>query len=194
MKKIGITGGIGSGKTIVCEVFKVFGIPVFHADAVARELQDSDERIRMKLIELFGTPIYLPNGSLDRKKLAGIIFNDPLLKDQVTQLVHPIVQESFHHWKSHHIQEDYILYEAAILFETGSYRNFDYTVLVVADEATRLKRVMKRDLTTPELILERIRNQMSDQEKIPLADFIIENDEKQLILPQILKLDQTFRK
>jgi dephospho-CoA kinase len=194
MKKIGITGGIGSGKTIVCEVFKILGIAVFHADAVARKLQDSDERIRKELTRLFGASVYLPNGSLDRKKLAGIIFKDSFLKDQVAQLVHPIVQESFHQWERHHLHEDYILYEAAILFETGSYRNFDYTILVVADEATRINRVTKRDLTTPELILERIRNQMSDQEKIPLADFIIENDEKHLILPQILNLDQTFRK
>lgn len=194
MKKIGITGGIGSGKTTVCQIFKILGVPVFHADEVARSLQETDGRIIKGLTDLFGKAIYLPNGKPDRKKIAALIFNDSALKNKVNQLIHPVVKEYFQHWVEKHKTADYILFEAAILFETGSFKNFDYTILITANEETRIQRVVKRDQTVRDSVMERIRNQMQDDEKIRLADFIIQNDEKHLIIPQILKLDKIFRK
>jgi dephospho-CoA kinase len=193
MLTIGITGGIGSGKTTVCKVFKTLGIPVFQADLVARRLQDEDTEIKMELIRLFGEETYTPNGLLNRKRLAEIVFNNESYLKQVNQLIHPAVRAAFNLWKEKNAQFPYVLYEAAILFETGSSHNFDFTILVVADEKERIDRVMKRDMSSVESILNRMRNQMSDREKIKLADFIIENNDNQLIIPEILKLDQIFK-
>lgn len=193
MLTIGITGGIGSGKSTVCRVFRVLGIPVFQADIVARKLQDEDPWIKKNLIELFGSEIYAENGTLNRKKLAGIIFNNPVDLENVNQLIHPAVHREFENWKEKILQFPYVLYEAAILFETGSAVGFDYTILVVADEDERLQRVMKRDGISAEAIQQRMKNQMKDAEKIILADFIIENNDNQLIIPQILKLDQILK-
>lgn len=193
MLSIGITGGIGSGKSTVCRVFKTLGIPVFQADLVARRLQDEDPVIKNGLAKLFGKEIYLENGNLNRKKLAGIIFSDHHALETVNSLVHPAVHRAFNHWKEQMEHFPYVLYEAAILFETGSAVTFDYTILVIADENERIKRVMKRDQITAEAILMRMKNQMNDAEKIILADFVIENNDNQLIIPQILKLDQILK-
>jgi len=193
MLTIGITGGIGSGKSTVCRVFRVLGAPVFQADLVARRLQDEDPEIRDRLIELFGPEIYAENGLLNRKKLAEIIFKDQLLLDQVNNLVHPAVHREFKKWKEQMFKFPYLLYEAAILFETGNFRSFDYTILVVADQKERIERVMKRDNLSAEAILQRMNNQMKDADKIILADFIIENNDNQLIISQVLKLDQFLK-
>lgn len=193
MKKVGITGGIGSGKTIVCEVFKLLGISVFHADIVARNLQQNNFEIRNKLIDLFGESIYSQDGMLDRKKLAGFIFNDKDLLGKVNQIVHPAVRENFFNWMSKHYEEDYILYEAAILFESGYQNDFDLNILVVAEENIRMKRVMQRDNISQDSFMERVNNQMNDQEKIPQADYILENNEKKLLIPQIIELDKVIR-
>jgi len=194
MKKIGITGGIGSGKSTVCHVFKVLGVPVFHADEAARILQETNSDIRLELINLLGKDIYLPNNLPDRKKIAALIFNNSALKEKVNQLIHPAVKENFFSWLDSYKNEHYIIYEAAILFETGSFKEFDVNILVTADEETRIQRVIKRDHTTREAVMGRIKNQMQDEQKIQFADFIIQNDEKKLIIPQILELDKIFRK
>ena len=193
MLTIGITGGIGSGKSTVCKVFKVLGIPVFQADMVARRLQNEDFQLRNSLIELFGPEIYADDGSLNRKKLAEIIFNNRQYLDKVNNLVHPAVRQEFERWKAQMVKFPYVLYESAILFETGSSRNFDFTILVIADETERIERVMKRDSATTEAILHRMHNQMNDKGKIKLADFILENNNNQLIIPQILKLDKILK-
>ena len=193
MLTVGITGGIGSGKTTVCRVFKVLGIPVFQADIVARRLQDEDAEIRNKLIGYFGPDIYTDNNVLNRKKLAGIIFNSPADLERVNHLIHPAVHKEFQKWKEKMTCYPYLLYEAAILFETGSASKFDYTILVVTDEKERLQRVMKRDNLSTEAILQRMRNQMQDSEKMQLASHIIKNNDNQLIIPQILILDQFFK-
>ena len=193
MLTVGITGGIGSGKSTVCRVFRVLGIPVFQADNVARRLQDEDANIRSKLIEYFGPDIYTENNLLNRKKLAGIIFNSPVDLERVNHLIHPAVHKEFENWKAKMTCYPYVLYEAAILFETGSASRFDYTILVVTDENERLQRVMKRDNLSSEAILQRMRNQMQDSEKIKLASHIIKNNDNQLIIPQILILDQFFK-
>lgn len=193
MLTVGITGGIGSGKSTVCKVFRVLGIPVFQADNVARRLQDEDAYIRSKLIEYFGPDIYTENNLLNRKKLAGIIFNSPADLERVNHLIHPAVHNEFENWKAKMSCYPYLLYEAAILFETGSASRFDYTILVVTDEKERLQRVMKRDNLSSEAILQRMRNQMQDSEKMKLASYIIRNNDNQLIIPQILVLDQLFK-
>lgn len=193
MKKIGITGGIGSGKSTVCDVFKVLGVPVFHADEAARNLQETNSDIRLGLINLMGEDIYLSNNQPDRKKIAALIFNNSGLKEKVNQLIHPVVKATFLSWLEGYKNEDYIIFEAAILFETGSFKEFDFNILVTADEETRIQRVIKRDHTTRAAVMTRIKNQMQDEQKIQLANFIIQNDEKNLLIPQILELDKIFR-
>ena len=193
MLTVGITGGIGSGKSTVCKVFKILGIPVFQADNEARKLQEEDQEIKNKLIEYFGADIYTEAASLNRKKLANIIFNSPADMERVNHLIHPAVHREFENWKEKMSGYAYVLYEAAILFETGSAAKFDYTILVVTNENERLQRVLKRDKLTSDAILQRMHNQMQDSEKILLADFVIENNDNQMIIPQILKLDQFLK-
>jgi len=194
MLTIGITGGIGSGKSTVCKVFGVLGIPVFQADSIAAMLQNQDPCVKKGLIGLFGPQIYQEDGLLNRKLLAGIIFNDKHLLEEINKIIHPAVHEEFNRWKAQkENQFPYALYEAAILFETGSFRNFDFTILVIADENERIDRVMKRDHSTVEAVKKRMSNQMKDSEKLRLADFLIENNDNQQIIPQILKLDQILK-
>ncbi len=190
MVTVGITGGIGSGKSTACKVFEILGIPVFQADFIARKLQNEDPRIIKSLTLIFGKEIYAKDGQLNKKKLASIVFNDRKLLEKLNSIIHPAVQLEFINWKNEFAHKPYILYEAAILFETGSFRKFDFTILVVADERERIERVIKRDHTNVEAVLQRMQNQMQDIEKRKLADFIIENNDNQLIIPQILKLDQ----
>ncbi|MEI7831152.1 MAG: dephospho-CoA kinase, partial [Prolixibacteraceae bacterium] len=140
MFTVGITGGIGSGKSTACKVFGILGIPVFQADIIAGRLQNEDPLIKRKLVLIFGKEIYGEDGLLDRKKLASIVFNDNQLLEKLNNIIHPAVQLEFVHWKVKYSLNPYILYEAAILFETGSFRKFDYTILVVADEKERIER------------------------------------------------------
>jgi dephospho-CoA kinase len=192
MLKIGITGGIGSGKSTVCRVFSVMGIPVFEADKVARKLMDTDEEIHEKLVRLFGAAVYLPDHTVNRKYLAGIVFKDPSLLAKLNEIVHPVVRKTFFDWCERQ-KSPYIIHEAAILFESGFYKMMDKTITVVTSENERIHRVMKRDGITIELVKERIKNQWSDEERIKLADFVIENNDDQLIIPQIIEIDKKIK-
>ena len=192
MLKIGITGGIGSGKSTVCRVFSVMGIPVFEADKVARKLMDTDEEIHEKLVHLFGTAVYLPDQTVNRKYLAGIVFKDPSLLTKLNEIVHPVVRKTFFDWCEKQ-ESPYIIHEAAILFESGFYKMMDKTITVVTSEEERIRRVMKRDGITMELVKERIKNQWSDEERIKLADFVIGNNDDQLIIPQIIEIDKKIK-
>ena len=189
MKKIGITGGIGSGKTTVCEIFKLLGVAVFHADDEARYLQNNDLEIKERLIDLFGGSIYFPDGKLNREKLASTIFNNSKAMEDVRTIIHPAVRKSFLKWVENHLDEPYVLYEAAILLESGSASDFDRNILILADEKVRTERVIRRDHTSEEKVMQRIRNQMPDIQKISMADFTIENNNEMLIIPQIIALD-----
>ncbi len=192
MIKVGITGGIGSGKSTVCKVFRVLGIPVFESDEIARQLMNSDPETCVQLIELFGASVYLPNQIIDRKYLAGIVFSNPSLLAQLNGIVHPKVRDVFTAWcKIQH--SPYILHESAILFESGFYKLMDKTITVVAKENERIERVMKRDGATEELVNQRIRNQWRDIERIKLADFVISNNDDELIVPQIIEIDKKIR-
>jgi len=193
MKKIGITGGIGSGKSTVCEVFRLLGVPVFHADIEAKNLQNNDLNIKYRIKELFGEDVYTPEGILDRKKMAGIIFNDQKFLEAINGIIHPAVRNCFQKWCENYQKLPYVLYEAAILYESGFASDFDRNILVIADERLRIERVIKRDQITEETIKERIKNQMPDIEKLNKADFFIENNNQSLIIPQILKLDKLIR-
>ena len=193
MKKIGITGGIGSGKTTVCNIFKLLGIAVFHADDEARNLQNNDPQIINALTELFGAHIYSPNGILDRKKLAAIIFNDQRALANVNAIIHPLVRRRFLEWVENNGNAPYVLYEAAILLESGYASDFDKNILILADENIRIDRVIRRDQTSVALIKQRIKNQMTDIQKIKMVDYTIENNDAKLLFPQILELDKFIR-
>ena len=190
--KVGITGGIGSGKSTVCKIFKLIGVPVFEADVIAKNLINSDEKIRTELIQLFGNNIYEPNKKLNTKMLAGLIFNDDSLLEKVNKLVHPAVRNEFILW--HEKQNSkYTVHEAAILFESGFYKMMDFTILVSAPEITRIERVVKRDGIKPDLVETRIRKQWNDEEKRKLAHIELINDNKHLLIPQILEIDKKLR-
>ena len=186
--KIGVTGGIGSGKTTVCRVFSALGIPVFAADAEARSIMESDPEIIKKIISIAGKNIYY-EGSLDRSQLADLIFNHSELLEQINSLVHPAVRERFRQW--HESQDtSYVILEAAILFETGSYKNVDRIITVVAPFEERIDRVARRNNLTREQILERVRNQSDDEFKVARSDYVIDNSDCKMIIPEILRIHQ----
>jgi dephospho-CoA kinase len=190
---IGVTGGIGSGKSTVCKVFEILGVPIFKADDTARLVLDNHEPLKQAIISRFGKDIYLPDGRLDRKKMASVIFNDPMLLSQVNQLVHPVVRELYNEWLIHHKTSAYIVHEAAILFESGFYKMMDYIIVVTASEEERIGRLMKRDGMTETMIRDRMKNQWQEEEKIKLADLIIENNNTRLIVPEIIHADYKLR-
>ncbi|MDP2334956.1 MAG: dephospho-CoA kinase [Bacteroidota bacterium] len=192
MIKVGITGGIGSGKSTVCRIFKVLGIPVFEADSVAKQLMNTDQQIREQLIGLFGSSVYLSDHTLNRKYLAEIVFKNPSLLAKLNAMVHPAVGKAFDDW--YLIQQaPYALHEAAILFESGFYKKMDKTIAVIANENERIDRVMQRDKINEELVRQRIKNQLNDTERIKLADYVISNNDNELIIPQILEIDKKIR-
>ena len=190
--KVGITGGIGSGKSTVCKIFKLFGVPVFEADSVAKELLDTNTKIKDALIRLFGKGIYIRDAGVDRKKLAEIIFNDDIQLSKVNAIIHPEVRNEFYRWLEKQ-DSPYIIHEAAILFESGFYKMMDFTLLVTAPETERIERVLKRDKLTPGQIKERIKKQWSDDEKRKLATIEICNYNTDLIIPQLIKIDKNLR-
>lgn len=187
MKKIGLTGGIGSGKSTVASIFSQLGVPVFNSDFIARELQDNDPALKKNIQTIFGSEIY-NNGKLDRVQLAGIVFTDKNKLDQLTAIVHPAVAQAFDTFCEFHKNAKYILKEAAILFEIGDDQNLDSMLVVAAPFELRLARVTKRDGITEEQVLKRLANQFSQDEIIKKADFVIVNDEIQMLLPQVLAL------
>jgi dephospho-CoA kinase len=193
MKQIGITGGIGSGKSTICKTFRLLGIPVYEADAEAKKLQDENEEIKRGLIDMFDPSIYFESGKLDRKKLASFVFSDKSLLNKVNQLVHPVVHDHYEHWLTVNSRAPYIIYEAAILFESGFYKDMDEVILVTAPEETRIARVVSRDKLTSGEVKNRMRNQWPEDEKRKLADYIIENDNSNLVIPQVVELDKIFR-
>lgn len=191
MLKIGITGGIGSGKSTVCKVFELLDIPVFYADQVAKNLMATDPQIRETLSETFGEDSYQKDGTLNRAYLADLVFKDAEKLEKLNQIVHPAVFKAFDEWSAKQFSP-YVVKEAALLFESNSYQMCNHTVLICAPEELKIKRIGKRDGSNRTEILARMAKQMTDSEKIKLADFILINDEKQLLIPQILELHRQF--
>jgi dephospho-CoA kinase len=190
--KLGVTGGIGSGKTSVCKVFRVLGIPVFSADRVAREIMDSDEKIMSKINDIAGKDLY-SNGCLDRMALASIIFNNNTLLDRVNTLVHPLVFDNFLIWEKNQAAP-YVIMEAAILFESGASKLVDKIVTIVAPEEERLTRVTLRSKLSRQQVLERMKNQLDDETRIKLSDYVIYNSENDMIIPSILGIHEDILK
>ena len=172
-KIIGLTGGIGSGKTIVAGYFKSLGIPVYIADKEARQLMTS-ENIINELSNEFGKEI-LENGILNREKLAQLVFNNPKKLQKLNSIVHPEVKKHFDNWVEKHKNSPFVVKEAAILFESGSYKYCDTIITVTAPLETRLQRVMKRDKTDRESVLKRIENQWTDEQRIAKSNYVIHN-------------------
>lgn len=188
MIKVGITGGIGSGKTTVCKVFELLGVPVYYADLEAKNILDNDRIVFDSIVELFGKEVLNSLSKIDRKRLASFVFNDKKRLDQLNAIVHPAVLKHFDSWSELNSLSPYILKEAAILFESGSYKNLNKIITVSSSIETRINRVVQRDKVSREEVEKRILNQMADEEKIKLSQFVIMNDEQQLIIPQILKI------
>jgi dephospho-CoA kinase len=181
-KIIGLTGGIGSGKTTIANHFRVAGIPVYIADDEARKIMQSEEIIE-EIKKKFGTAIF-ENDILNREKLAQIVFNDPEKLKLLNAIIHPAVKKHFQNWILNHKNSPFIIYETAILFESGSYKDCDKIITVTALLESRIQRVIKRDNTTREQILKRIDAQWNDDKRIAKSDFVIENN-----TPEIAKFE-----
>ena len=173
---IGLTGGIGSGKSTVAKLFAKLGIPIYNSDYRAREIMNSNPTLIGQIKALFGDDIYDDQGFVLRSKLAQIVFHNATKLQQLNALVHPAVKEDSKIWEQSHKEAAYLVKESAILFETGIYKDMRKNILVVAPEELRIERVMQRDHVSREDVLARISKQMSDKEKISMTDFIIEND------------------
>jgi len=186
-KIVGITGGIGSGKTFVCRVLKAMGYPVFFSDKEAKEILTSSPLVKKQITNLFGQNSYLKNGDLNRQYLSSQIFNDKNKLEQMNQIVHPAVRESFKIWTQKQAS-NIVFNEAAILFETGAFKIYDKTILITASKETKIKRIQKRDNISIENIKSRMNSQWTDEKKKPLADFIITNDENKMLIPQLIKV------
>ena len=188
-KIIGLTGGIGSGKTTVANYFKSYGIPVYIADDEARKIMQSVD-IMEAIKDLFGADIF-ENETLNREKLAKIVFNNPESLEKLNGIVHPAVKKHFEQWLLQNLEAPYVIYEAAILFESGSYKDCDIIITVTAPIESRIQRVIKRDNTTRELVLKRINAQWTDEKRISKSDFVIENiaiEATKLEIDRILKI------
>ncbi len=170
---VGLTGGIGSGKTTIAKQFKTLGIPVYIADIEAKKLMNTSKVIKRKLIALFGESAYL-DGTLNRPYVANIIFNDKAYLEKMNAIIHPKIAKHFTKWVSKQ-KAPYVLKEVAILFENGGYKNCDYVITVTASKALRIERLLKRDNTSIEKIEAIMNNQWSDAKKIELSDYIITN-------------------
>ncbi|WP_264563896.1 dephospho-CoA kinase [Flavobacterium sp. N3904] len=185
-KIIGLTGGIGSGKTTVAKLFSEYGIPVYIADLEARNLMQSD-LILKQIHNKFGDSVFI-NGVLLRDKLSEIVFNDTDKLKQLNEIVHPAVKKHFKNWLADNKNAPYVIYESAILFESGSYNEYDLIINVVAPLEIRIQRVIERDKTTREKVLERVKNQWNDEQKSSKSDFILENTSLEGVKLEIVKI------
>lgn len=186
MIKIGLTGGIGSGKSTVAKAFEVLGIPVYYADDAAKKLMNTDEGLKEKIQLQFGNEVY-KNGSLDKKYLAEIVFTFPEKLALLNALVHPATLKDAEKWM-HKQSTPYALKEAALIFESGAQEHLDYVIGVTAPAPLRIQRSMQRDGITRDDVIARMDKQMNETIKMKLCDFVIKNDEQEMLLPQILDL------
>ena len=195
MKLIGLTGGIGSGKSTVAGIFMTLGIPVYESDSQAKSLMTSDKSTREKIITLFGQEAYLENEQLNRSYIASKVFTDTHLLDQLNAIVHPAVYDDLMKWANQDSQKKapYLIQESAILFEENLTDRFEAIILVVAEQETRISRVMERDKVSRDKILKRINLQWNDEKKIPLSDFVIFNDSERSLITQVTDIDKMIR-
>lgn len=192
---IGITGGIGSGKSTVAGMFNVLGIPLFDADNAAKRIMAEDTSVKNALIDLFGNEAYDATGVLNRSQIASLVFNDRSLLNKMNSIVHPKVFLALQQWMSEPAQSNapYLIQESAIVFEENLNSRFQKVILVVAPEELRIERVVERDNTTREKVEARIRNQWPDDRKIPLCDFVIYNDGIRSLISQVRDIDAMLK-
>jgi len=194
MKLIGLTGGIGSGKSTVADIFKTLGIPVYESDSMAKDLMNSNAELRKNIIQLLGPQAYV-NDEINRKWIADKVFNDKNLLQQLNSIVHPAVKADALHWANSgdRLTAPYVIKESAILFEENLTADLDAIILVVAPSEIRIERVMARDRITRNLVEERMQHQWTDEMKIPLSDYVIHNDGQRAVIEQVMDIDQMIR-
>jgi dephospho-CoA kinase len=190
MLKIGLTGGIGSGKSTVARIFEVLGIPVYYADQAARDLMNNDPELKKQIIAEFGSGTFT-DGQLNRAWLADQVFGNPEKLAILNSFVHPVTMRHADAWMKDQVSA-YAIKEAALIFEGKLEKYFDFIIGVTAPENLRLERAVQRDHSKPESVLQRMRQQMDETKKISLCDFVIVNDEKQAILPQVLDIHKSI--
>ena len=188
---IGLTGGIGSGKSVVAKIFATIGIPVFNADEEAKRIMQTSPEIKAKLIEQFGADIYNAHG-LDKEKLAAIVFNDPFQLQLLNAIVHPVTIQAAKDWAAKQTSP-YVIKEAALIFESGAADGLFKVIGVTAPLSLRTYRVMQRDGITKDQVDARMRNQISDTIKMRLCDYVIDNNNQQMVIPQVLEIDKAIR-
>lgn len=190
-QKFGITGGIGAGKTTVCRLFEGLGIPVYYADARAKKILQENRDVKTKIKELLGGDVYFSNGRPNRPYIASKVFGNKVLLEKLNAIVHPAVHADFdsffQHW-NHTVP--YVLNEAALLIENGSYTRFKGIIVVTCPEEIRLQRVMKRDNKSRDEVLKRMKSQWSQEEKVKHADFLIDNSGDYALIPQVWETHQ----
>ena len=184
MFKVGLTGGIGSGKSYVAKKFAALGIPVYYADTEAKRLMIQDKILKSEIKVLLGQAAYYRNGRLNKPYVARKIFNDQKLLAGINNLVHPAVKRDFMSWADSQVSK-YVIEESAILFENGLDKSFDTIILVTAEKDLRIRRVIKRDKVTKEQVIARMNQQLTDEKKLPLAKFVVVNNEDSDIISQI---------
>ncbi len=187
MLKVGITGGIGSGKSLICKVFELLGIPVFNSDSEAKNIMNSDQEVMNNLKDLLGTKAYNNNG-LNRDFLRQTIFKNRNLLEKINTIVHPAVRKYFRAWCEHHTEYPYVIQEAAILFESGASQQLDRIITIYSPEHIRIKRTVDRDGTSVEEVKRIIEKQMPDSEKIKRSDAVIYNYDPYMVLPQVVEI------
>lgn len=184
---VGVTGGIGSGKSFVCKILENMGYPVFYSDKVSKSLLSSDANIKTKIVALLGEQSYRENGSIDKGYIASQIFNDDIKLKAMNAIMHPAVRKAFKEFAQN--QENKIIFnEAAILFETGAYDQFNKTMLITAPKAVKMTRILKREKITEAEIESRMAKQWTDDQKKPLANYIVQNGENDMLLPQLSEI------
>ncbi len=194
MKVIGITGGIGSGKSVACAIFRTLGVPVYDADQEAKNLYDKYPDLLDKIKVEVSDEVFDKNGKLDRKKMAELVFSDPLKLKLLNAVVHPAVRKDFLKWVSSQMNQAYVIKEAAILYESGAYKDCDQVISVLSPVDLRIQRVRERDRKSRADVEKIIENQMSDEERIKKSDFVITNDEKEMLIPQVLSIHDQLMK
>lgn len=184
--KVGITGGIGAGKSLICKLFSLLGIPIYYADDRAKSLLESDKLLIEEIKKSFGDEMYTKEGKLDRKALASIVFKDFVKLDILNKLVHPAVARDYETWEKQNSESLYTLREAAIMFESNAYKDLDKIILVDAPVELRIERIKKRDNRSIDEIKAIVERQWTSEQKQKLSHFIINNDEENMVIPQVL--------
>ena len=192
MKVIGLTGGIGSGKSTVSKIFEDNGIPIYNSDLIAKDLMNNNIDLKKKIISSFGTKSYIDD-KLNKPYISKLVFQNKKKLKIINSIVHPYVLTDFKIWAEKKISK-YVIYESAIIFESGSYKKNDFNILVISDLKKRIERVMKRDKLSKDDVLNRIKNQWNDEKKIPLCDFVINNNFLIESENQTLKIIKLFDK